>query len=240
MPDMKTKIIAMIGFICLLTSVGGLAIAPAFAQSEQCFSATGQCISGRFRQFWEQNGGLAVFGFPITSTRDEVNPDDGRTYHTQWFERARFELHPENQPPYDVLLGRLGSEALADTGEARVPGIIDFHADGTSGVLTAPDTVQAGEEFQITITTYGGGCERAGDTSVIMADASAAVMVYDFTTATHPGVVCTAILKRMPHDVTLRFAKPGAAVIQVWGRRVGPGTPLAGVPTMLEHRVLVR
>ncbi len=26
------------------------------------------------------------------------------------FERNRFELHPENAPPYDVLLGLLGKE----------------------------------------------------------------------------------------------------------------------------------
>jgi hypothetical protein len=96
--------------------VGGLGIAPTYAQGERCFSETGQCISGRFRQFWEQHGGLAIFGFPITPARDEVSPDDGRTYRTQWFERARFELHPVNQPPYDVLLGRLGSEALARAG----------------------------------------------------------------------------------------------------------------------------
>jgi hypothetical protein len=28
----------------------------------------------------------------------------------QYFERARFEYHPENQPPYDVLLGLLGRQ----------------------------------------------------------------------------------------------------------------------------------
>ena len=27
-----------------------------------------------------------------------------------WFERARFELHPENQAPFNVLLGLLGNE----------------------------------------------------------------------------------------------------------------------------------
>jgi hypothetical protein len=33
----------------------------------------------------------------------------------QWFERARFELHPENQPPYNVLLGLLGNEVSSGT-----------------------------------------------------------------------------------------------------------------------------
>ena len=79
--------------------------------------------------------------------------------------------------------------------EARVLGILDFQAEGTNDVLTAPDTVEAGEDFDITITTVGGGCERAGDTAVLLAETSASVMVYDFTTATHPGVACTAILK---------------------------------------------
>ena len=85
---------------------------PAFAQSEQCFPQTNQCISGRFRQYWEQNGGLAVFGYPISAPREEPNQDTGQSYLTQWFERNRFELHPENAAPYDVLLGRLGDARL--------------------------------------------------------------------------------------------------------------------------------
>lgn len=78
------------------------------AEEQQCFATTNYCITGRFQQFWEQNGGLPIFGYPITAARSEINPDDGQTYLTQWFERARFELHTENAPPYDVLLGRLG------------------------------------------------------------------------------------------------------------------------------------
>lgn len=82
------------------------------ADETRCFAQTGQCISGRFRTFWEQSGGLAVFGLPLGPARDEVNRDTGQTYLTQWFERNRFELHPENSAPYDVLLGRLGNDRL--------------------------------------------------------------------------------------------------------------------------------
>ncbi|MFP4440136.1 MAG: ELWxxDGT repeat protein [Chloroflexaceae bacterium] len=83
------------------------------ADGERCFpEGTGYCITGRFREYWEQNGGLPVFGYPITPAREEFNRDTGQTYLTQWFERARFELHPENAPPYDVLLGRLGDDIL--------------------------------------------------------------------------------------------------------------------------------
>jgi hypothetical protein len=83
-------------------------------QDQRCFPETGQCISGRFREYWEQNGGLAVFGFPISAVMGQ-EADDGM-FETQWFERNSFELHPENAAPYDVLLGRLGDDRLRQLG----------------------------------------------------------------------------------------------------------------------------
>ena len=38
--------------------------------------------------------------------------DDGTTSSVQYFERARFEYHPENAAPYDVLLGQFGRRLL--------------------------------------------------------------------------------------------------------------------------------
>jgi hypothetical protein len=101
----------------LLIVLGGLPAArPARAQDRDCFPETGQCVEGRFLRFWRESGGLREMGFPITPARDERNPDTGQTYLTQWFERNRFELHPENAAPYDVLLGRLGADRLAALG----------------------------------------------------------------------------------------------------------------------------
>lgn len=105
----------------LLLSVVILPEAPtANAQGDRlCFPGVPgitNCIEGRFRTYWQQHGGLAVFGYPTTPARDERNPDTGGTYLTQWFERNRFELHPENAPPYDVLLGRLGDDRLRQQG----------------------------------------------------------------------------------------------------------------------------
>ncbi|HZG66058.1 MAG TPA: hypothetical protein VEZ12_04900, partial [Herpetosiphonaceae bacterium] len=102
--------------VLALAIVFGSTIRSARAQDQRCFPETNQCVSGRFRQGWEQNGGLAVFGFPITPQREERNRDTGQTYLTQWFERNRFELHPENAAPYDVLLGRLGDDRLLQIG----------------------------------------------------------------------------------------------------------------------------
>jgi hypothetical protein len=80
------------------------------------FAETNQTVSGRFWDAWQ--GGrpyetsLYVNGLPITAVRDEVSPTDGKTYKTQWFERARFEMHPDNIPPTDVLFGLLGTAAV--------------------------------------------------------------------------------------------------------------------------------
>src|SRR5215210_1472362 len=82
--------------------------------SQRCFSETGLCIEGRIREFWEQNGGLTVFGLPVAPQQQETI--EGKSLQVQWFERNRLELHPENQRPYDVLLGRLGADRLAQQG----------------------------------------------------------------------------------------------------------------------------
>ncbi len=105
-------------FKLLFISLLVLSFTPFTANAAErlCFPQTGQCIEGRFRQYWEQNGGLAVFGYPTTPARLELNPDTGRMHPTQWFERNRFELHPENTAPYDVLLGRLGDDRLKQAG----------------------------------------------------------------------------------------------------------------------------
>src|SRR6266498_4455277 len=82
--------------------------------SQRCFTETGFCIDGRIREFWEQNGGLPVFGLPVTPL--QVETIEGKMLQVQWFERNRLELHPENRRPYDVLLGRLGADRLAQQG----------------------------------------------------------------------------------------------------------------------------
>lgn len=82
------------------------------AAEQQCFEQTGFCIEGRFLQYWQQNGGLQVFGYPLSIAQDVYNQDSQQSFLTQQFERARFELHPEFAAPYDVLLGRLGDDLL--------------------------------------------------------------------------------------------------------------------------------
>ncbi|MDQ5853687.1 MAG: hypothetical protein M3380_16795, partial [Chloroflexota bacterium] len=66
------------------------------------FPETGHSIRGAFRRFWEERGGIAAFGLPLT----EALPVDGAT--VQYFERARF----ESRDGSSVVLGRVVAEAL--------------------------------------------------------------------------------------------------------------------------------
>lgn len=79
-----------------------------------CFGEVPDCIEGRFAEYWQQNGGLPVFGYPISPASQQTV--GGVTTLVQQFERNRFELRTENARPYDVLLGRLGAERLQALG----------------------------------------------------------------------------------------------------------------------------
>ena len=78
------------------------------------FRETGHNVQGTFVGFWETYGGLAQFGYPI-SEEFERRLQNGQVYRVQYFERARFEHHPERQAQYDVVLGQFGRRILAET-----------------------------------------------------------------------------------------------------------------------------
>jgi hypothetical protein len=136
----------------------GLALghaAPAYAATERiCFGEVPDCVEGRFAQFWRQNGGLAVFGFPLNAAHQEQI--EGKSYLVQLFERNRFELHPANRRPYDVLLGRLGDERLRQQGRdwqsfpkiGGAPGDLCFFARATGHAT-------CGDDFFIYFRTHG-------------------------------------------------------------------------------------
>ncbi len=82
---------------------------------QRYFPETGHNLGWGFRDFWERNGGLMQFGYPITEEIRETL-EDGREHTVQYFERARFEWHPQNAAPYDILLGHFGRRILAEQG----------------------------------------------------------------------------------------------------------------------------
>ncbi|MGI8587227.1 MAG: PQQ-binding-like beta-propeller repeat protein [Chloroflexia bacterium] len=92
------------------------ALAPVHAPSSKdvlFFPATGHTLAPPLRDYWQRYGGLAQFGYPLTEpfteTVGEAEGGGTRDYLVQYFERARFEYHPENAgTAYAVLLGLLG------------------------------------------------------------------------------------------------------------------------------------
>ena len=99
---------AMKGFFQVLAPAGASNVTTQ-GDASRTFEETGKTVAGRFLQYWEENGGLAQQGYPISDEFIERSDTDGKTYRVQYFERAVFELHPENKPPYDVLLSQLGT-----------------------------------------------------------------------------------------------------------------------------------
>jgi hypothetical protein len=98
-----------------------------FARSEsqegcRFFEETGQNICGPILDAWSSHGieldgqrgtseaeSLALFGMPVSPPQTETLAN-GQTHTVQWFERARFEIHPDLPAPFTVQRGLLGRE----------------------------------------------------------------------------------------------------------------------------------
>lgn len=111
------RLLVLLTMCCGLAMPARTSAADHLQAAVRCFPeapGVGWCVEGRFKSFWEENGGLAVFGYPLGPARQETTPEGA--WLVQHFERERFELHPANPAPYDVLLGRLGDELLLRSG----------------------------------------------------------------------------------------------------------------------------
>jgi hypothetical protein len=75
---------------------------PANYPQRRYYPETGHTVSFAFLTYFDEHGGLDVFGYPITEFLIE------RGYIVQYFQRACLEWHPENPHPYKVQLGLLG------------------------------------------------------------------------------------------------------------------------------------
>src|SRR5688572_13472416 len=121
----KTRFLAALGLMSLGVGMAGLpvpatAAAPGYLPTAapvtqardytaygHFFSETFQASSGAFWYYWNDNGGLAQQGFPISEEMIEKSETDGKEYLVQYYERAVFEYHPETNNR--VLLSLLGN-----------------------------------------------------------------------------------------------------------------------------------
>lgn len=78
------------------------------------FSATGHTLAGKFEDFWTRNGGLEIFGYPITEVVDQNGTK------VQYFERARFELAQGPNNTTTVELTPLGQQLWSSLNASAV------------------------------------------------------------------------------------------------------------------------
>jgi hypothetical protein len=128
-------------------------------------------VQGQFLDYWEAHGGLAQQGYPISAEMTERNGTDGQTYTVQYFERAVFERHPANAPPYDVLLSLLGvslyNQKYADGASGQTP-------NTDAGSRLFPETgKRIGGAFLAYWTAHGGLAQQGFPISDEFAEFSA-------------------------------------------------------------------
>lgn len=107
------------GYGVLMTRLGDALSKPnqpfstpsSISQSSILINLTNHTLSEPFLSFWKTRGGVDLFGYPISQPMSQ----DGMT--VQWFERARFEYHPDlqskGQPIQLTLLGKAAYEKTA-------------------------------------------------------------------------------------------------------------------------------
>jgi hypothetical protein len=151
------------GVVILLASATALAVAPQLApahaaapQQATChtFPETRMTVCGRFLQYWNDHGGLAQQGYPISAEFPEVSGVDGHQYTVQYFERSVFEMHPENPAPNDVLLSLLGVSRYRQKYPGGAPGQTPNTSPGS--VLFPPTGKRLGGRFLQYWNTHGG------------------------------------------------------------------------------------
>jgi hypothetical protein len=86
------------------------------ADDHRYFAESGHTLNSSFKLAWEKTGGLDRYGLPLSEEFAEVSPIDGKVYTTQYFERARFEYHPETASNYSVVLTPLGTSVAQARG----------------------------------------------------------------------------------------------------------------------------
>ncbi|MDE3074706.1 MAG: hypothetical protein KGJ86_04690, partial [Chloroflexota bacterium] len=132
----------LVAALCLLVFAVPQTAAAAAADTH-FFPQTGHSISFGFKHFFETHGGLEIFGYPRTEEIKE------KGWTVQYFQRARFEYHPEHAGTrYEVELGLLGDMTAPQPFPKAAPGGHGRFYSETSHNLTDP--------FRHYFDTHGG------------------------------------------------------------------------------------
>ncbi len=145
---------ASAGFPVLMTRLGAdiskpaqpfAAVAPFASTSSRVYMPqTRHSLSEPFLSYWKGNGGLELFGYPIS---EQMTQDGMRV---QWFERARFEYHPElaksGHAVELTLLGRMAYEQASPQVQAQTVSTTKV----SQAPATSPSSLSSMESYLLT------------------------------------------------------------------------------------------
>lgn len=115
----------------------------------------------------------------------------------------------------------------------ELPAILEYHGQ-SENVLTTPASVAANTDFDVIVSSYGGGCDQQGWVDAHQSESTIDLEVYDLVGMPNEKVFCPGILLRFTHRVTLRAPDSGDITLRVHGRSE-PGD----APLIIEHTITV-
>ena len=131
-----------------------------------------------------------------------------------------------------LLVLLVGCNPIFGPDERREIGIIQ--GLGTDApAIQLPATVEAGQEFTVTIgTTWSDLCARRGTVEILSDGRDVVLTPYDYVTE---GAICGQMVQGFTHTATLRLTSAGGATILIRGR-TGP----RGEVVAVEREIIVR
>jgi hypothetical protein len=122
-----------------------------------------------------------------------------------------------------LALGTVGCNRLAGPEYGQVNGVLQYHDLGP--FITVPDSVAAGQDFEVGIRTLNISCAGFGETVVEQVGTTATVTPYDLVPVAVTQWNCPDS-SRMgnDHSVTLRFDSAGLVRVHVQGVVHPPGS----------------
>lgn len=110
--------VVVIFALLLLASAFRAETSSAQSEGARYFPETGHWVSGDFLVAYEKaSDPIKIYGYPITAVID--NPTTNRK--VQYFQRAHFELHPENPPELRIQMSHLGEIMYKASNALPVP-----------------------------------------------------------------------------------------------------------------------
>lgn len=144
-------------------------VAPFTSSAQHAFfPQTGHSVNFGFLQYFNARGGITVFGYPISEELRVASPHGPTTI--QYFQRARFEYHPEFAgTAYAVELGLLGDQQLTSLGWLPVPALPATASAVTATTASPAPNAKATTSLAVpgaTPTTASRAVDKSAGTSI--------------------------------------------------------------------------